>query len=77
MAESSVSLDTANGAQGPKLQTALQKSLGKMMQDAGENCEYGLENVVHNPNSPFNILSVGQASVIFGHADFPPSSDDE
>ena len=74
LAESSVSLDTTNGAQGPKLRTGTIKI--SWQDDVGENCKYELENVVYNPNSPFNILSVGRVGELFGCSDLPPSSED-
>ncbi len=73
--DAGVHLDTATGSTGPQL----------WIGNIGLSCDnnnsishtYEFENVVYNPKSPFNILSIGQVGMHFGKSDLPPTSDDD
>ena len=51
-----VTLDTVNGNRGFSLKTSPICIAWK--NDSGKNIEYEIQEVVYNPSSPFNILSV-------------------
>ncbi len=67
--DSHVSLDTANGVNGPRLQVGSIKI--SWLDDNGYSYVYQLDAVIYNPKSPFNILSVGRLGSHFGkeHSD--------
>ncbi len=71
---SNISLDTANGANGPQLQLGTIKV--SWQDDNGDSHEYELDDVIFNPKSPFNIISIGRLGQQFGKSDLPPTSDD-
>lgn len=62
--DSDVSLDTATGVNGPRMKLGSIKVAWS--DDAGVTHDYTLHDVIYNPKSPFNILSVGRLGAQFG-----------
>ena len=67
-----VTLDTVNGNRGFSLKTS--PICIAWENDSGKNIEYEIQEVVYNPSSPFNILSVGRFGKHFKSINCPPTN---
>ena len=69
-----VSLDTVNGKQGNILKTGT--ICISWEDDSGETLSYDFQDIVYNPSSSFNIMSVGGFGQHFGSIDSPPTNNE-